>query len=110
MRRGVPPAYAAVRRHSRNAQSPHDSAILRQRRRPRQWRVDIVRRYWRGIGTLSSPAPGECLMAVQSTRSRLAGDWISPPSAQVREPALATGLPVPAEDGGAIAVFQPRDL
>jgi capsular polysaccharide transport system permease protein len=49
-------------------------------------------------------------MAAQPIRSRPAGDWTRPPSAQVREPALAAGLPVPAEDGGAIALFQPQDF
>src|SRR5271166_6871416 len=49
-------------------------------------------------------------MAAQPTRSRPTGDWISPPASQAREPAIATGLPVPAEDGGAIAVFRAQDF
>ena len=49
-------------------------------------------------------------MTAQPTRARPAGHWISPPSAPAREPAIAGGLPVPAEDGGAIAVFQAQEL
>src|SRR5271169_4773516 len=49
-------------------------------------------------------------MTAQPTRTRPAGGWISPPSSQEREPAIAAGLPVPAEDGGAIAVFQAQDF
>src|SRR5437764_3673871 len=49
-------------------------------------------------------------MTAQPTRARPAGNWISPPSAHAREPAIAGGLPVPAEDGGAIAVFQAQQL
>jgi len=49
-------------------------------------------------------------MTAQPTRTRPAGGWISPPSSQEREPAVAAGLPVRAEDGGAIAVFQAHDF
>jgi capsular polysaccharide transport system permease protein len=49
-------------------------------------------------------------MTAQPTRARPAGDWISLPSSQTRGPAIAAGLPVPAEDGGAVAVFHAQDL
>ena len=49
-------------------------------------------------------------MTAQPTRARPAGNWVGPPSPQVREPAIVGGLPVPAEDGGAIAVFQAQQL
>ena len=49
-------------------------------------------------------------MTAQPTRTRAAGDWVGPPASQEREPAIAAGLPVPAEDGGAIAVFQAQDF
>jgi capsular polysaccharide transport system permease protein len=44
-------------------------------------------------------------MAASPTRERSPGDWIGSGSSQLREPAVAAGLPVPAEDGAAIAVF-----
>jgi len=49
-------------------------------------------------------------MAVQPTRTQPAGAWVSPASSQAREPAIAAGLPVPAEDRGAVAVFQAQDF
>jgi len=49
-------------------------------------------------------------MTAQPTRARPAGDWIAPPPSQARGPAVTAGLPVPAEDGGAIAVFQAREF
>ena len=49
-------------------------------------------------------------MAAQRTRARPAGDWIGPPPSQARGPAVTAGLPVPAEDGGAIAVFQGQEF
>jgi capsular polysaccharide transport system permease protein len=49
-------------------------------------------------------------MTAQQTRARAAGDWIGPPSSQTREPAITSGLPVPAEDGGAIAVLQAQEF
>jgi capsular polysaccharide transport system permease protein len=49
-------------------------------------------------------------MAAQPTRTQPAGAWISPAPAQTRETAIAAGLPVPAEDRGAVAVFQAQDF
>jgi capsular polysaccharide transport system permease protein len=49
-------------------------------------------------------------MTAQQTRTRPAGDWIGPPPSQTREPAITSGLPVPAEDGGAIAVLQAQEF
>src|SRR5260370_11516451 len=49
-------------------------------------------------------------MTAQPTRTRPAGDWIGPPPPQARGPAITTGLPVPAGDGGAIAVFQAQEF
>ena len=49
-------------------------------------------------------------MTVQQTRTRAAGDWIGPPPSQARGPAITAGLPVPTEDGGALAVFQAQDF
>jgi capsular polysaccharide transport system permease protein len=49
-------------------------------------------------------------MPAQPTRARPAGDWIGPPPSQARGPAVTAGLPVPAEDGGALAVFQAQEL
>ena len=49
-------------------------------------------------------------MAAQRTRARPAGDWIGPPPSQARGPAGTAGLPVPTEDGGAIAVFQAQEF
>ena len=49
-------------------------------------------------------------MTAQQTRARAAGDWIGPPPSQTREPAITSGLPVPAEDGGAIAVLQAQEF
>ena len=49
-------------------------------------------------------------MTAQPTRARPAGDWIGLPSSQARGPGITAGLPVPAEDGGAIAVFQAKDF
>src|SRR5580704_12473814 len=110
MRRGIPRAHAAVRHNSRNPQSSYNPAVLRQRRCPRQWAADIARGYRHSVGILPSPAAGECLMAAQRTRARPAGDWIGPPPSQARGPAVTAGLPVPAEDGGAIAVFQGQEF
>jgi len=39
-----------------------------------------------------------------------AGDWINPGSVHAREPAIAAGLPVAAEDGGAIAVLRAQNF
>src|SRR5690242_517722 len=110
MRRGVPPTHAAVRHHSRDAQSPYDPAILRQRRRPREWPADIARRYRHGIGVLSPPIAGERLMPAPPNLTQPAGDWINPGSVHAREPAIAAGLPVAAEDGGAIAVLRAQNF
>src|SRR5580704_5741864 len=110
MRGGIPRAHAAVRHNSRNPQSSYNPAVLRQRRCPRQWAADIARGYRHSVGILPSPAAGECLMAAQRTRARPAGDWIGPPPSQARGPAVTAGLPVPAEDGGAIAVFQAQEF
>ena len=49
-------------------------------------------------------------MAAQPTRTQPAGAWISPAPSRTREPASAAGLPVPAEDRGAVAVFQAQDF
>ena len=44
-------------------------------------------------------------MAASPTLERSPGDWIGSGSSQLREPAVAAGLPVPAADGAAIAVL-----
>src|ERR1700730_7408562 len=110
MRRGIPRAHAAVRPNSRNPQSSYNPAVLRQSRYPAQWAADIARGYRHSIGILPSPAAGECPMTAQPTRARPAGDWIGPPPSQARGPAVTAGLPVPTEDGGAIAGFQGEEF
>ena len=49
-------------------------------------------------------------MTAQPTRARPADDWIGLPLSQARGPGITAKLPVPAEDGGAIAVFQAQDI
>src|SRR5437764_951011 len=59
---------------------------------------------------LSPPIAGERLMPAPPTLTQPAGDWINPGSAHAREPAIAAGLPVAAEDGGAIAVLRAQNF
>jgi len=49
-------------------------------------------------------------MPAPPTLTQPAGDWINPGSAHAREPAIAAGLPVAAEDGGAIAVLRAQNF
>ena len=54
-------------------------------------------------------------MTALPTHARPAQDWGSGRSARALEPAIAepapaAGLPVPAEDGGAIAVFRAQEF
>lgn len=48
-------------------------------------------------------------MTAQQTLARPSGNWLNPVS-RVSEPAIAAGLPVPAEDNGAVAVVQTQKL
>jgi capsular polysaccharide transport system permease protein len=49
-------------------------------------------------------------MPAPPTLAQPAGDWINPGSVHAREPAIAAGLPVAAEDGGAIAVLRAQNF
>ena len=49
-------------------------------------------------------------MGAPPTLTQPTGDWINPGSLRARERAIATGLPVAAEDGGAIALLQAQNF